>query len=239
VPGDAIDVCAAGEAIWQQCAHAGLGGAWRLDPGLAWSTWVPHRFLLAGVTLTARPALPAGLVQQQPGILCDSWAALEPGDLPGWTATPADPWMIRDPDPCTLEGPADVTIAPTRDASLFEATAFRANGVSAMPGELHSAGSEGFPGLTLFLAWRSGIPIGTALSVRHSVGVVVSAVSLVPEERRRGVGRALTAAAVLVAPGLPATLAASDLGRSAYRQLGFIELHRPVHWMPPRPATRP
>ncbi len=239
MPGDAIAVCAAGEAVWQQCAYAGLGGAWRVDPGLAWSTWVHHRFLLAGVTLTARPALPAGLVQQQPGIVCDSWAALEPVDLPGWAAKPADPWMIREPAPCTLEGPADVTIAPTRDALLFEATAFRANGVSAVPGELHPAGSEGFPGLTLFLAWRSGIPIGTALSVRHSVGVVVSAVSVVPEERRLGVGRALTAAAVLVAPGLPATLAASDLGQSAYRQLGFVELHRPVHWMPPRPVTRP
>jgi len=100
VPGDAIAVCAAGEAVWQQCAHVGLGGPWRADPGLAWSTWVPHRFLLAGVTLTARPALPAGLVQQQPGIVCDSWATLEPGDLPGWTTKPADPWMIREPAPC-------------------------------------------------------------------------------------------------------------------------------------------
>jgi len=237
VPGDAIAVCAAGEAVWQQCAHVGLGGAWRADPGLAWSTWVPHRFLLAGVTLTARPALPAGLVQQQSGIVCDSWAALEPGDLPGWTTKPADPWMIREPAPCALGGPANVTIAPTRDALSFEATAFRANGVSAVPGEMHPVASEGFPGLTLFLAWRRGIPIGTALSVRHPVGVVVCAVNMVPEERRRGVGRALTQAASLVAPDLPATLAASDLALSAYRQLGFIELLRPVHWMPPRPVT--
>ena len=237
MPGDAIAVCAAGEAVWQQCAHVGLGGAWRADPGLAWSTWVPHRFLLAGVTLTARSALPAGLVQQQPGIVCDSWAALESGDLPGWTTKRADPWMIREPAPCTLGGPANVTIAPTRDALLFEATAFRANGVSAVPGEMHPVASEGFPGLTLFLAWRRGIPIGTALSVRHPVGVVVCAVNVVPEERRRGVGRALTQAASLVAPDLPATLAASDLGLSAYRQLGFIELLRPVHWMPPRPVT--
>jgi len=51
------------------------------------------------------------------------------------------------------------------------------------------------------------------------------------------VGRALTQAASLVAPDLPATLAASDLALSAYRQLGFIELLRPVHWMPPRPVT--
>ena len=237
MPGDAIAVCAAGEAVWQQCAHVGLGGPWRADPGLAWSTWVPHRFLLAGVTLTARPALPAGLVQQQPGIVCDSWATLEPGDLPGWTTKPADPWMIREPAPCALGGPANVTIAPTRDALSFEATAFRANGVSAVPGEMHPVASEGFPGLTLFLAWRRGIPIGTALSVRHPVGVVVCAVNVVPEERRRGVGRALTQAASLVAPDLPATLAASDLGLSAYRQLGFIELLRPVHWMPPRPVT--
>ncbi|MET3807246.1 GNAT superfamily N-acetyltransferase [Nakamurella sp. UYEF19] len=144
--------------------------------------------------------------------------------------------MIRGPSPCTLGGPADITIAPERDALLFEATAFRANGVSAVPGELHPVNSQGFPGLTLFLARRRGIPIGTALSVRHSSGVVVSAINVVPEERRRGVGRALTAAALLVAPELPATLAASDLGQSAYRQLGFIEMHRPAHWMPPRPA---
>ena len=226
-----------GEAAWHECAYAGLGGSWRADPGLGWSIRVPQRFLFAGVTLTARPAFPAVFVQQQPGIVCDSWAALEPGDLPGWTAEPADPWMIREPAPCELGGPSDVTIASTRDALLFEATAFRANGVSTVPGELHPVGSEGFPGLTLFLAWRGGIPIGTALTVRHPFGVVVTAVTVFPEERRRGVGRALTAAAVLVAPDLPATLAASDLGLSAYRQLGFIELHRPVHWMPPRPAT--
>jgi hypothetical protein len=37
-----------------------------------------------------------------------------------------------------------------------------------------------------------------------------------------------TAAAALVTPDVPATLVASDLGLSVYRQLGFLELHRPV-----------
>lgn len=236
MPEDAVAVCAAGEAAWQECAYAGLGGVWRADTGLGWSTRVPHQFLFAGVTLTARPRMPAALARHHPGTVCDSWAALAPGDLPGWTAEPADPWMIREPAPCTPEGPADVIIAATRDALLFEATAFRANGESAVPGELHPVGSEGFPGLTLFLAWRRGVPVGTALSIRHLSGVVVSAVTVLPEERRRGVGRALTAAALLAAPALPATLAASTLGLSTYRQMGFIELCRPVHWIPPRPA---
>ncbi len=234
VRGDPVAVCAAGEAAWHACAYTGLGADWRSDAGLGWSLGVPHRFLLAGVTLTARPALPPVFVHGRPGILRDSWAALRPGDLPGWKAEAADPWMIREPGCREPDGPADVDIAPTRDALLYEATAFRANGGSAQtPGELHPAGSDGFPGLTLLLAWRGGVPIGTALSVRHALGVVVSGVAVVPGERRRGVGRALTAAAALVAPGFPATLSASDLGRSAYRQLGFVELHRPLHWTPP------
>ena len=230
-----MSLCAAGEAAWQACAYAGLGAAWYADAEMAWGPVTPHRFLLAAVTLVPRPTLPAELRTLAPGVIRDSWAALGPRDLPGWSPEPDDPWMIRPPGPITVPPVPDVTIEPTDDALRFEEAAFL-NAGGAPPrraGELHPAGSHTYPGLTLFLAQREGRPIGTALAFQHANGVVVSAVAVLADERGNGIGAALTAAAVRRAPHLPATLTASALGNNLYERLGFRRLARPRHWHPP------
>src|SRR6478609_2787006 len=169
-PEDLISVCAAGEAAWQAAAYAGLGAPWRRDGDVAWAEeGVPHKHLLAAVTLLPRPRLPHPLVARGPGTLRDSWATLTIDDLPGWTPSWSDPWMAREPGPCALPPVQGVVVERTDDALLFEDTAFRAASGSPpdRPGELHPGGSESIAGLHLFLARRDGVPIGTALSVVH------------------------------------------------------------------------
>ena len=229
---DPVAVCAAGEAAWHAAAYAGLGTKWRHDPGIGWSRTVPHRYLLAAVTLAPRPAIPAGLLERAPGVVRDCWAALRSEDLPGWTPEPDTPWMIRTPAPFDGAPVPGLTVDPTDDALLFEHTAFVAAG-GAPPetaGELHPAGSHAWPGLMMLIARRNGRPAGTALAVRHPTGVFVAVVAA---ERRRGIGAALTVAAVRQAPELPATLTASVLGAGVYQWLGFSEITSPIRWHPP------
>ncbi|MFZ0664197.1 MAG: GNAT family N-acetyltransferase [Acidimicrobiales bacterium] len=237
---DQISVCAAGESAWHAAAYAGLGAEWREEPGWAWGPGgPPHRFLLTAVTLEADQRPPPSFSESGLGILRDSWAVCTVNDLPGWTSSPTDPWMVRDPGTCEHSGVDGVEVRQTSDELLFERAAFVAAGGSppAVPGELHPRGSSRFPGLHLFLAWRDEVPIGTAIAVRHETGVVVSGVAVIKEERRKGIGALLTTCAVRVDHTVPATLTATELGIGTYRELGFRELISPVHWSPPRSGT--
>jgi GNAT superfamily N-acetyltransferase len=82
----------------------------------------------------------------------------------------------------------------------------------------------------LFVGYVEESPVSVAgAAVGHGV-VEVDWVATLPSARGRGYGGALTAAAVAVAPDLPAVLLASDPGRSVYRRLGFIDLLRCTLW---------
>jgi GNAT superfamily N-acetyltransferase len=84
--------------------------------------------------------------------------------------------------------------------------------------------------LRLFVGYVRESPVSVAgAAVGHGV-VEVDWVATLPTGRGRGYGRALTAAAVGVAPDLPAVLLASDLGQPVYRRLGFIDLLRCTMW---------
>ncbi len=143
--------------------------------------------------------------------------------------------MFREPSRCPVQPPAGVVITATSEPLIFERTAFLAAGgrPPRRAGELHPAGSQHYPGLHLYLAWRGGRRIGTALALVHSTGVTVSAVAVQASERRQGIGAALTAQALQAAPELPATLSSSQIAAPTYRRLGFVEVGTPVDWEPP------
>lgn len=65
--------------------------------------------------------------------------------------------------------------------------------------------------------------------------VGVTFVATLPDRRGRGYGAALTWAATLAAPALPAVLVASDPGRPVYERMGYIPLLRFTAWQRPRP----
>jgi len=152
-------------------------------------------------------------------------------------SNPADPWMVRRPQPVTpprLPPGLQINLVETdAETVIFERTAFLAAGgrPPARTGELHPAGSQRTTGLHLFIARIEGRPVGTALAMDYGNGVLISAVAVMPEARRRGVGDALTVTALRVAPGRPATLFATAAGLPLYRRLGFVEIgrHRDCH----------
>jgi GNAT superfamily N-acetyltransferase len=233
---DEIAICAAGESAWHAAAYAGLGFDWRVDDGFAWGPGGPaHRFLLSGVTVEVDARPPGGFSNAARGLILDSWAVFTNEDLPGWTSSLTDPWMIRHPGPCEIPAVEGVEVESTDDELLFERTAFVGAGGSppADPGELHPPGSSGFDGLHMLLARRGETPVGTAIAVQHQSGTVISGVGVVAAERRKGIGALLTATAIAVDPTVPATLTASDLGIGVYRRLGFREVGLPWHWTPP------
>jgi hypothetical protein len=84
--------------------------------------------------------------------------------------------------------------------------------------------------LTLFLGYLDGKPVATAgCAVNHGL-VEVDWVCTLPEYRGRGISAAVTLAATMVDPSLPAALIASDQGRPVYERLGYLSLLRATLW---------
>lgn len=83
----------------------------------------------------------------------------------------------------------------------------------------------------LFVGYRDGLPVATAASYVTDQVVDVTLVTCRPEFRGQGFGRAVTQAAVDVAPGKPAMLIASDDGQPVYRSMGFRSLTRFTLWI--------
>ena len=92
------------------------------------------------------------------------------------------------------------------------------------------------PSLRLFVGYLDGAPVATSGAwIGHGVNDV-EWVSTLPEHRGRGIGAALTWAATLSDPSLPAVLIASDDGQPVYEAMGYIRLLRLTMWH--RPPAR-
>jgi GNAT superfamily N-acetyltransferase len=87
--------------------------------------------------------------------------------------------------------------------------------------------------IRLFIGRVDGATVATSgARIGHGVNDV-EWVSTRPEHRRRGIGEALTWAATLVDPDLPAVLIASDDGQGVYESMGFVRLLRLTMWHRP------
>ena len=60
---------------------------------------------------------------------------------------------------------------------------------------------------------------------------LVEIVATLESARGRGIGAAVTWAATLADPSLPALLVASDLGRPVYTRMGYLTLSRATVWL--------
>lgn len=96
--------------------------------------------------------------------------------------------------------------------------------------------TPGFVGATLggpmrlFVGYDGDRPVATAGAVvEHGINDV-EWVSVMSDVRGRGIGEALTWAATLADPTLPAMLIASDDGVSTYRRMGYHSLVRTTLW---------
>jgi len=125
--------------------------------------------------------------------------------------------------------PGDVTVAEVRDPAGL--AAWGRVLAAGYPVPLSPAPPALLGGRTRFwLACVDGKPAATALShTAHGV-INVEAVATLPRHRRRGLGAAVTWAATLAEPALPAVLIASDDSVGIYRRMGYLAVSRWTLW---------
>jgi GNAT superfamily N-acetyltransferase len=89
------------------------------------------------------------------------------------------------------------------------------------------------PALHFFVGEIDGAVVATAgVRVAHGLNDV-EWISTRAEHRRRGIGAALTWAATLADPELPAVLIASDDGQPVYEAMGYVRIMRLTLWHRP------
>jgi ribosomal protein S18 acetylase RimI-like enzyme len=79
------------------------------------------------------------------------------------------------------------------------------------------------------LARVDGRPVATALGLLAGEGIVIVNVATVPDARGRGIGRAVTLAAMHAGADAGATIAvlqSTEMGHGVYQRLGFEEYGR-------------
>jgi ribosomal protein S18 acetylase RimI-like enzyme len=128
--------------------------------------------------------------------------------------------------------PAGVVVEPVADAAVYEEWIAAERRGFEMAGELadrfgdlrRGMGLGRRPGLHHFVGRLDGEPVGTATLLLAAGIAGIYDVSVAPEARRRGIGRALTLAALDAArrQGYAwAFLNASKMGEALYRRIGF------------------
>jgi hypothetical protein len=85
----------------------------------------------------------------------------------------------------------------------------------------------------VWVAYVDGEPAATAAAHLAGDAVLVEYVAALPTARGRGAGAAVTWAATLADPALPAELVASDDGRPLYERMGYQAVERWTAWLRP------
>lgn len=139
------------------------------------------------------------------------------------------PFLVRPAGGTAPPAPPGVTVTEVRDAAglaVFDRVLADGYPMPASPAPPALLG-----GATRFwLAHADGEPVATAVShVAHGV-IDVEAVATLPGHRGRGIGAAVTWAATLAEPTLPAVLIASDDGIGVYRAMGYLPVTRWTMW---------
>jgi GNAT superfamily N-acetyltransferase len=154
----------------------------------------------------------------------------------GWTAMGHPPLMLRPaggPVPEPLEGVELTPVETEADLDEFGRTLAEAFPVAPLIGLPYGGYGPGLltvPGWRMWVARLDGRAVGTSAVHVHGGINDVEWISARPEVRGRGVGAAVTWAATLADPALPAMLIASDLGQPVYERMGYLRLTRFSLW---------
>jgi hypothetical protein len=140
------------------------------------------------------------------------------------------PFLVRPPGGTAPALPAGVTVHEVTDPAGLRTWAGVLAAGFGMPPSVDPPPALLGGAHRFWLARRYGEPVATAAaSVGHGV-VDVETVATVAGHRRRGIGEAVTWAATLADPALPAVLLASDPGRPVYQRMGYLPLTRWTMW---------
>jgi hypothetical protein len=149
------------------------------------------------------------------------------------------PLMVRFPAPRTRSEAPGVSLREIDDADgLAVAERVLVEGYPMpelqplTPGDLLAPGI--LQGTTrVWVAYVDGEPAAVSCAHHHAGAILVEYVAALPSARGRGAGAAVTWAATLADPSLPAVLVASDDGRPVYESMGYLALERWTAWLRP------
>jgi predicted N-acetyltransferase YhbS len=251
--GDLVRAAAANQREWMLRAAEAAGGVVHREPGVCWAVsptgavlafpelsrerlgGLLPQFLSAAGRAAAREASCWSLLPTEPDTLGEELLAA--GFSEGWQAN----WMAVEIEPSPSEPPpAGVQVGIA--AATWKATGlpWDGAGVALVRSRLASAQPRRVWHLG---AWRDGRPVGHALlnvtTGRLGVGGIYD-MGVAVDERRRGIGTALTRGALDLARTqgcTVATLNATPEGELLYRTLGFRSVGVAQTWWLHLPAA--
>lgn len=171
---------------------------------------------------------------ERPFVLLSVWPIPEAGDL-GIALMGHPPFMFRPagPPPEGWEAGLDLREVTDEDGlEVFFRTLVEAYPMPATESALTSPSLLGGD-IRLWVGFEDGRPVGTAGAYVAHGSNDVEWVSVYEADRGKGYGAALTWAATLADPSLPAVLIASDPGQPVYERMGYVRLTRLSMWFRP------
>ena len=231
-------------ASWSTTVATAAGRPARTAPRWA-AGWIGDRGALTNPVVLLQPLTEPGEVLAEigtllpshvPYMLVSAWPTpdLRPHGL-GLVGHP--PLMARLPGRgAAAEPPPGVEVHEVRDADeLAVAERVLVEGYpipGVEPGDvLHPSLLR--PTTRVWLARVDGEPAAVAAAHQHASVTIVEYVATLPVARGRGAATAVTWAATLADPALPAVLLASDEGRPVYEHMGYVAVERWTVWLRP------
>jgi GNAT superfamily N-acetyltransferase len=243
-------VCARADARFHELAFAAHGITVLRASGLWWVRHSAAPYFMTAGTLSASVTSSNVLarVSGEPSVsqVRDCWGRLDLTEA-GFVAQVDDRWMVRPPGaPPEARVPGLVIrrAQTPHEVLQFERTAVLGTGDGPprgyRDGDIHPAATTATDGdLHLFTGLLDGDPVATALAAVRPDVVMIGAVRTRPDVRGRGIGTAMTTAAVAAAPDRAAALGARSLAEPLYRRLGFVVCGRGLVWRRVTPARQP
>jgi GNAT superfamily N-acetyltransferase len=222
---------------------------WASDLGSACpflnNTTLVHPLEVADVTaLVARLHAFFGGREGGSSLLWSGWPTPDLAPV-GYNFWGQPPLMVRSPGGSAPAPPAGLAVAEaTTAAALADFERVLVDGYPApwlqpfRPGCAFDARVLGGP-FRFWVGYVDDQPVSCSAAFVDTEVVGVSMVATLPAERGKGYGTALTWAATVAAPELPAVLLASDEGRPIYERLGYEIVSRFNLWECPRPRPAP
>lgn len=149
------------------------------------------------------------------------------------------PLMVRFPTPHEEAIPPGMEVRQVTDSSdLAIAERVLVDGYPMPDLEPLSTGELLAPALLdgptrVWLGYVDGQPAAVAAAHVAAHAILVEYVAALANARGRGAGSAVTWAATLADPALPAMLLASDDGRPVYEKMGYVAIERWTAWLRP------
>ncbi len=205
--------------IWEDLSCGDLGLSVNLPPNNATLLREPTKGGVDGVLERA-----ADFFSDRPGGGYEVWSLWPlPDEPPPGTQVWTCPCMIREAAGTGRPPPVELEIVEASDGpSVREAEALidEVYGAEAPIGSLLTVACLG-EDLRVWVGRVDGRPVTTATAYVADGFVGIYAVATSDEARGRGYGEAVTWAATLCRPDLPATLQASPMGRPIYERMGY------------------